>query len=132
MTSIFGTSEYPLSISSTNGFHQNAGGSAIPNYSPADLSADPTLAWDSWITIGADTDPTLVETVGLDLATFEAGGTLPTTPPSAVPIMSSRANPPEAHPDAEGRVLLAQLTTTGVITASFNLQYRSLNDQPGL
>lgn len=129
LTSIFGTADHPMTLSSTNGFHQTPGGSALPEFAAADLASTPALGWDSWVTIGAENEPTEVNTLGLDLSTFEAGGDLGHDATFGGSWYVFPGESELAHPDAEGRVLIAQLTTTGIITAELNLQYRDQNNQ---
>ena len=129
LTSIFGTADHPMTLSSTNGFHQTPGGSALPEFDSADLASTPALGWDSWVTIGAENEPTEVNTLGLDLSTFEAGGDLGHDATFGGSWYVFPGESELAHPDAEGRVLIAQLTTTGIITAELNLQYRDQNNQ---
>ena len=129
LTSVFGTADHGLSLTSTLGFHQDPVGSALAENSAAALSATPSLAWDSWVTLGAAEAPTGVQTVGLDLANFEAGGDLTSDDTFGGSWYVYPGQNEAAHPDADGRVLLAQVTTQGVVNAAFNLQYRSMGTQ---
>ena len=67
---IFGTPDYPLSLTSDAGFHQDDAAGPLATDLPA-TGAAPT---DSWMTIGGDGPGTVaLYTIGMDFTSFEAG-----------------------------------------------------------
>jgi hypothetical protein len=122
----------PLSLNATDGFYQNPLGSPIGgDILPGQLALDPTLAYDSWLTIGpVETIPYLVYVLpGYSIfSNWEAGQNLLLNDMigSGVFITTEGFNP-QNSPDENGRVLLAQVTSTGIIEGCFNFQIRRLN-----
>lgn len=129
VTSVFGTAEHPLVISSTSAFHQSSFGGPTPDLAAQAMPSLPETAWDSWFTIGASSAPSGVQFVGLETAEFESGEALVSDSAFGGSWFVYPGQAPEAAPDSSGRVLLAQLTTKGIITAQVNLQYRSYGIQ---
>ena len=77
---VFGDGSNLLSIDSVGGFYQNPyGGNTAAAINPAFIPIFPSLAYDSWVTIGEVywTD-NVVATIGIDFTGFAAGGAITT------------------------------------------------------
>lgn len=122
----------PLSLNSTTGFYQNPLGAATADgIIPEAIDLDPTLAYDSWLTIGYENNIDNILYVVTDPSIFdswEAGGDLLLNNlfGSGVFITTEGFNP-QNSPDENGRVLVAQITSTGLVEGCFNFQIRRLN-----
>ena len=130
LTAVFAQAGHPLSISSSSGFYQNPAGGAFANQiNPLLIGLDPTLAFDSWLTIGGEDQAVNLLTVGTTAPanSFEAGGAFAVNNALGASWFVLPDLEPAAFPDAEGRVLIAQLTTAGVVDLNVNLQYRAQN-----
>ncbi|MGB1076523.1 MAG: hypothetical protein ACPGYK_10075, partial [Flavobacteriales bacterium] len=119
----------PLVISTTTSFFQSeyATGNFASGINPTFYDMFPELEFDSWLTIGGGPgENSGVQDVGLDieLASFASGGDINTAGSYAGGSWFSTINPP-LYAGYDGKVLLAQLTTEGVITLSFNLQWKN-------
>ena len=114
-------------LTSTAGFHQELlGGLTAQSINPLLFSDFPMLNYDSWITIGSeDNSGAPTQTVGLDGASFEAGGDLTSSAVNGGSWFVTPDTEPTAFPDAEGKVLIAQVTTSGTVTFNANILYRS-------
>lgn len=132
VSAIFGDSEYPLEITTTTTFYQDPLGDVTPNgINPLLFGFAPELEFDSWMTLGIDQVPNASAGQGpvsvvLDPAQnwgidFESGGNIymNTSVGGAVFATSDLTN---GVPDADGRVLLAQLTTDGALGGTLNVQ----------
>lgn len=130
LTAVFAQEGDPMSIATTTSFYQNALGGAFANQisAPA-LLVDPNVAYDSWFTIGGENADVNLTTVGVDAAAveFEAGGAFAIDNALGGSWFVLPGLEPLAYPDENGRVLIAQLTTDGVVNLSINLQYRAEN-----
>ena len=115
LISWFGTPDSPLEVSTTATFLQLPEGS---EGHPGLNAAPNVLERDSWLTLGDDQGAYIV---GLDVASFEQGGAATSDPVfgGAVGALPGSAM---GSPDADGRVLLAQLTTAGEVTVNTNLK----------
>jgi hypothetical protein len=114
LDAVFGNSNYSLHIDYLGGatpWHQLNGGPTSMSIDPDAFGAHPSLEWDSFVTIGAldQTDNELGE-IGFDWSSWEGGGSLFADnavwwvlPPN-----------PQGEP-IDGRVLVAQLTTTAAV-----------------
>lgn len=130
LTAVFAQEGDPMSITTTTSFYQNALGGAFANeVSPTALLVDPDVAYDSWFTIGGEDSQVNLTTVGVEVAatSFEAGGDFAINNALGGSWFVLPGLEPLAYPDADGRVLIAQLTTDGVVNLSVNLQYRAEN-----
>ena len=126
LVAIYGQDITPLSITTTGSFFQDGlGGFTSNEILPALYGASPTLIYDSWVTIGRESGANDLQTLNVPSATFESGGDL---------IVNSAAGgawfvfpdvEPTAFPDGSGRVLVAQVTTDGIVDVLLNLQYRA-------
>ena len=130
LTAVFAQDGNPMSIASSSSFYQNPAGGAFANQiNPLLIGLDPTLAFDSWLTIGGvDQDVDLL-TVGTTAPanSFESGGAFAVDNALGASWFVLPDQEPLAFPDAQGRVLIAQLTTAGVVDLNVNLQYRAQN-----
>jgi hypothetical protein len=136
LQAIYGGDATPSwTLSSTTQVYQNPFGSAFGNnINTGFYTFFPALQFDSWFTIQADdtTDP-------VNLISFES------TPPAftnwdntganfttGIGLGSAISNLPaypsaSGMPDINGKILIAQITTDGNITAKFNFLFRKLN-----
>jgi hypothetical protein len=131
MTALWGTDSFPLQFIPTTSFYQDEIGSwTSSGINPVLFPVVPSLEYDSWVTIGAA--PGQTNTAGevgmiafypefeeggqLNVNTYTGGSlfVLPYTSPQSVPV--------------DGRVLIAQLTTDGAVSALANIQFRDLDD----
>jgi len=132
LTAVFAQAGDPMSISSSTSFYQNEiGGAFASDISPfADL-IDPDVVYDSWFTIGGENSDLNMSTIGAEeaAATFEAGGAFDVNNDLGASWFVLPDTEPLSFPDANGQVLIAQLTTTGQVDLQVNLQYRAQNDE---
>ena len=128
IAAVFGTDEDIWSIFSTEPFYQNAAGGLIgTTINPMFFAALPELEYDTWLALGGepgDSDDAL--TVGMEaffndfedfgsnvLVDTEVGASVFYTPGGSV----------HAFP-VEGKLLLGQFTTSGVVSLKYNIQFR--------
>ncbi len=132
VTTVFGDANHPTSLQTTTSFFQSEIGGQFPcANNPILFDAFPTLAWDSWLTLGISgpPDPTagqdcpqVVMSSGSPFMTeFENGSgfTIDDMIGSAWFVVPSNTN---GLPDEDGRVLLAQLTTDGALSGVLYMQ----------
>ncbi|HIB00516.1 MAG TPA: hypothetical protein EYO31_01145 [Phycisphaerales bacterium] len=123
LNAVFGDSQSSLYIRSDNGFYQNPfGGPTSVSINTALFGIFPSLAYDSWVTIGSEdqVDNQMLD-IGIDWIGFESGGDIETnngtwfaTPDDMQVVAGS-----------DLRVLIGQFTTYGSdseIYGSINLQ----------
>ena len=136
LSSCYGNVLNPLVITATDGFYHDPLGSTFgTGINPLLLSAFPNVAFDSWVTIGLDgTPPTGYSTIQSAqspnqnwIAGFDAGVELRMDDPvgGAWFVTSSNLN---GVPDADMRVLVAQFTTSGIISGTLPVQIFPLGD----
>ena len=127
LVAVYGFDSVPMTINTTTAFYQNAlGGPLAVSINPAVLPVDPDLAYDSWLTIGGEDNTADVSTIGLDFADFEgAGGSIVADDVNGGSIFIYPDLEPAAFPNADGHVLIAQLTTDGEVSLTVNLQTRA-------
>ncbi len=119
VNAVYGDDAVALSIGSDSGFYQNAfGGNTPPN--PALIGVFPSLANDSFVTIGrlTDVDNAMLE-IGIDWTGFEAGGAISTDNGSWF------ATPDDAQVYEDGgRVAIGQFTVANGdhVFGTINLQ----------
>ena len=105
VNAVYGESAAALSIDSDSGFYQNAfGGNTPPN--PALIALFPSLAYDSFVTIGrlTDVDNNMLD-IGIDWTAFAGGGAITTDNGSWF------ATPDDAQVyEVGGRVLIGQFS----------------------
>ena len=126
LLSVYGTANSPIDLSSSTSWYQDPLGNATSNDINEALYTDfPSLQYDSWLTVGgvapSDGD---IQTVGLDLASFEAGGDLTSDEVAGGSWLALPGEVSGSAPDAQGRVMIAQLTTDGTAVLDCNIQYR--------
>ena len=111
LNAVFGDAVDVLSISAVNGaFYQNAFGDSVSTgINPALLPVFPSLAYDSWVTIGlSDQVGNAMLNIGIDFTEFALGGAITTDNGSWF------ATPDDLQVyEVGGRVLIGQFTTTG-------------------
>ena len=130
LLSLYGTSASPIDLSTSTSWYQdpNWGLQLETTSTPRSSGTFPSLQFDSWITIGAETSADgNVNTVGLDLASFEAGDDLTSDEVAGGSWLAIPGDVIGTSPDANGRVLIAQLTTDGTVVLDCNIQYREPN-----
>lgn len=117
---VFADTDSDMIIETTGSFYQNPlGHHTSLNINPNVITAEPKLAFDSWVTIGADNSTNNnLWNVGLDFDAFGSGGLLHVEDGAWFLVPTD----PRCVPDENGRILLAQLTTDGVATGMLNLQ----------
>jgi hypothetical protein len=126
---LFGKDEYPLTINTSTTFFQSILGNAVATaINPAIPLAFPSVAFDSWVTIGAESqlDPASIFTLsnGIEYweSDFEEGQNI---------LIDGAvgggwfADAPywQGLPWENGKVLFAQVTTDGNIWGEINLDY---------
>ena len=127
LVSVYGTASSPISISSSTSFYQDAlGGPTAEGSNPLLFETYPNLEWDSFVTIGApDNSSAGINSAGLDYGAFEVGGALESDPVTGGSWFVFPDQEPQAFPDAQGRVLIGQFSTDGIVTLNCNIQYRA-------
>ncbi len=107
---VYGNADNVLSIESNGSFYQNAfGGSTSMDINPALIAVFPSLAYDSWVTIGlTDSTGNALNNIGIDFGSFAGGGALVTDNGSWF------VTPDDAQgAEVNGQVLLGQFTVAG-------------------
>ena len=130
VSAVSGDSDSPVYLNTTTSFYQDPLGGLFPNgINPGLFESFPTLAYDSWVTIGIDQSPDL--TAGesdISLAEaeswsmeFEAGQNLAIDGffGGAWYVTSNNTN---GLAGDDNKVLLAQLTTDGEVSGQFRVQ----------
>jgi hypothetical protein len=126
LNAIYGQDVTPLKVATTGSFYQDAaGGPLSANINSLFFAVIPTLEFDSWFTIGTESLPNVLLSLGLDYSNFEAGEDFEVNDPIGGAWFVTPGSEPAAYPDALGRVLIAQLTTNGIVDMTVNLQYRA-------
>ena len=116
---MFGTQGYPLSFTSYAGFHQDDAAGPLATDLPA-TGAAPT---DSWMTIGGDGPGTVaLYTIGMDFTSFESGGDLVVDASEGGALFVIPGTQPAAVSGPDGRVLLAQVASQGMVDVQLNLK----------
>ena len=128
LVAVYALETAPMVLSVTTSFYQDAvGGTLGSTINPAFFGAFPSLEYDSWFTIGSsDSNGTSdIQQVGMDgaFASFESGSgfTLSSFVGGSfflIPNVSA-----DAEAGADGRVLIGQFTTDGVVDLTVNLQW---------
>ncbi len=132
LVAVYALETSPMIVDVTTSFYQDAvGGPLGSTINPAFFGAFPSLEFDSWFTIGsADSNGTSdIQQVGMDaaFALFEAGGgfNLSTFVGGSFFLIPSVST--DAVAGADGRVLIAQITTDGVVNMTMNFQWDDVN-----
>ena len=135
LSSVYGNDSDPLEMSTENGFYNDPlGASVATGINPAFVAFFPTIGGDSWITIGLDSQNTgdevaisVVEDSNQPfVAAFQSGSAidgadvlLNTQTGGAWYVLNGT---PNGLPDADGRVLVMQMTTSGGFSGALNVQ----------
>ena len=135
LSAISGDDDFALALSTTTSFYQSPFGSALGgSISPAMITVAPDAAYDSYVTIGATTSDEIAggqsQTVpGTWASEFEAGNSFVVD--DAIGGGWYVAPPGQANAIAgdDNRVLVAQLTTDGVVSGQFRAQIFPGGDQ---
>ena len=126
VVAVYGLQDTALTISTTGTFYQHQlGGPLSTTINPILYTSFPNLPYDSWVTIGTEDNTGSVDFIGVDFIPFEAGGNLVVDDAVGGTWYILPNLEPAAFPDADGKVLLGQFTTDGVVDLTFNIQYRS-------
>ncbi len=124
MVALYGYDTAPMHFNTAGDFYQNPlGGSTSLNINPGTFVLDPDLEYDSWITVGyQDQIGSAMQVLGFDFTDFEAGNNWLTNDVVGGSVFNFPGDP-FSSPVA-GRVLFAQLTTSGDMDLSVNIQWR--------
>ena len=124
---VYGDAAHPLRIESSAPFFQSPyAGASAAGVSSAALLADATVRFDSWITVGYDSNEgNNMWDLGVDFASFDQGGTITAENGGWFLIPTDE----KCAPDAQGLVLIGQFTSTGEINGVLNLQGRTGDDK---
>lgn len=126
LVAVFGLQDTALSITTTSSFYQDAlGGPLATSVNTLLFPTFPDLVYDSWVTIGSDNSTGSVDQIGVNFVPFEAGGNLLVNDEVGGTWYILPDLEPTAFPDADGKVLVGQFTTDGIVDLTINLQYRS-------
>jgi hypothetical protein len=135
LSSVYGGNDEPLSITTTTGFYNDTFGAAVASgINPAFIPIFPSIAGDSWVTIGIDSqnvgDQVAISTVQSSdqpwTAHFSAG-----TPEDGTDVYMDDETggawyvlngSPNGLPDDNLQVLVMQMTTAGEICGTMNFQ----------
>ena len=123
LDAVFGDAQNALSISTSGMFYQNAlGGATSQSINPALIPLFPSLALDSWVTIGlSDQTDNAMLNIGIDFTDFNAGGSISTDNGS----WFATPDDPQVLAGADLRVLVGQFTMMGMddnVSGVLNLQ----------
>ena len=128
LVAVYALEEAPMVVGVSTSFFQDAVGAVLAQtINPAFFGAFPSLQYDSWFTIGSeDSNGTSeVQQVGMDtyFASFEAGGgfTVNSFVGGSWFLLPNQS--PDAEAGADGRVLIGQFTTDGVVNLTMNFQW---------
>lgn len=117
---IYGDSQQPMTIQTTGSFYQHPFGNfSTTDINPNVITIEPTLAFDSWVTVGA-TNATAnnLWNVGIDFDGFENGSSISASNGAWFLVPTDQRTLPEQG----NLVLIMQLTTTGIASGTLNLQ----------
>ena len=130
VTAAYGTEVDNWSINSTEPFYQDEfGGLLAHSINPFFYASYPTVEYDSWLALGgASGSPVELQTVGLEtfFADFEATGgdvLVNTAVGASLYYIPGNMGSPLSFVE-DGQMLLGQFTTAGVVSVSYNLQFR--------
>ena len=126
----YGTAEHPWAIGSTEIFHQDEMGALLAQgINPAFFPAFPELQYDTWLALGGGPgSPIDLQTVGLAnfFTDFEETGAdvlVNTVIGASLYYIPGPDGSPLSFVQ-DGKMLLGQFTTSGVISVKYNLQFR--------
>ena len=128
LVAVYALETAPMVVGVSTSFYQDAVGAVLAQtINPAFFGAFPSLQYDSWFTIGSeDSNGTSdVQQVGMDeyFAAFENGGgfTVDTFIGGSWFLLPNQSADAEAG--ADGRVLIGQFTSDGVVNLTMNFQW---------
>ncbi|MDP6602076.1 MAG: hypothetical protein QGG74_03620 [Phycisphaerales bacterium] len=112
---VYGTADNSMYWAAESQFYQNAfGGPTSVDIDPADFGALPDLAYDSWMTIGADDmNNNALQVNNVTFGAFEQGSALFVNNGGWSVTDASGQGLAQEGPDGQWRVLIAQLTLFG-------------------
>lgn len=127
--SSYGNAEDPWVISTSTSFFQAALGVDFGgNLNPGLYSFFPILAYDTWMTLGAEPgDFNALAQTGMYnyLDSWNNGGDFVVNTDPGASIFLPEGSSNQGYPDADGRLLLAQLTTDGIVNLQYNLTFEN-------
>ena len=136
VTSFTGNDEFPLSLATTTSFYQNVFGGVTPNDISTDaVSLVPELGMvDSWVTVGISEEPSAGEgSIGIIPGAwseaFEASNSFNVNDAIGSGWYVIPPTAPNGQAGDDNKVLIAQLTTDGVLSGSFRTQVFPNGDQ---
>ena len=134
MTALYGDASAPWWTTTTGAFYQHPFGADFGgNINPGFFPMFPELEFDSWLTIGAgpgDYNALAQENMYIHLPSFNAGeDMIIDTPEGAQIFLNPGASDTQGVPDADGRLLVGQFTTSGVVFLRYNIQFEGADDQ---
>lgn len=118
LVAVFGDASTPLSIASALGFGQDPAGIVGFGGDDLELPTEP----DSWLALGSAAESVLSVGVEDAMAAFEAGDDFTLESPAGG-LWYAWPGEGSGIPDADGRVLLGQFASQGLVTVELNLQY---------
>ena len=120
---IFAAEEHVLNVATTGNFFQHQyGSSSSLDVNEAIVGIEPGLAFDSWVTVGADnSENNNLWTIGIDYTNFLAGNELTVTDGAWFVVPTDV----QAAAEVGNKVLLMQLTTEGKINGLINIHGRT-------
>ena len=126
LDAVFGDAQNSLLIETTGSFYQNAlGGNTSSAINPALIPLFPSLALDSWVTIGlSDQEGNNMLVIGIDFTNFEGGGAISTDNGS----WFATPDDPQVLAGEDLRVMVGQFTMFGLdshVSGVLNLQGKS-------
>ena len=119
---VFAAEEHVLNVATTGSFFQHQfGSSSSLDVNEAIVNIEPSLAFDSWVTVGAqNSENNNLWTIGVDYADFLSGNELTVTDGAWFVVPTDV----QAAASVGNKVLLMQLTTDGTASGIINLQGR--------
>ena len=127
LVALYGIQDTTLSITTTGSFFQDPIGGAFASQINPLLIGElfPDLVYDSWVTIGGEDNSVDLQNLAVPTTDFENGGSLVIDDLYGGSWYIYPDLEPLAFPDAQGRVLIGQFTTDGIVDMLVNLQYRA-------
>ena len=124
LDAVYGEASAPLKIASTKPFYQHPkGGPLSTDIQRYDMSVNPELAFDSWVTIGSeDNYNNSLSGFIMEFGTFETSGGEISTDNGAWFVTPDKR---QSMAPKSKRILLMQLTTEGKIDGFINLHGRT-------
>ncbi|MDA0913193.1 MAG: hypothetical protein O3B11_05135, partial [Bacteroidetes bacterium] len=135
LSSVYGNENFPLEIASSTSFYNDQFGSSVASgINPAFISFFPTMAADSWVTIGIEGqnvgDEVAISTVESNAQPWVATMAFGSAIDGNDIVMNDATGgawfvlngTPNGLPDGDGRVLMAQLSSDGVLSGTINVQ----------